>query len=423
MRKVYKISLNIISIMLVFLLLIACSYVKYLKTEQEEVALVLVDNGLSVNYLDGNLISTNGSQKEYKISVTNNSEDNLYYYIETNEINKSKKDIRYTLAENNKKINILETDYPENDEFLLSSIEIEPFSTHTYTLTILENIGSSLKANIKVGLEDAKEKDFGSTIVSDNEIKKEPLTKIGEEVAVTTEGLIELDDEEGISYYFRGSIPNNYVSFANFIWRIVKVNGDGSVKLILNNYLEEKVNYYDDNSEKTIEEKLNFLQSNVNKTLEDWYKYNLNGYEKYITTAKYCVDDSVVNSDGTNTYYLGYSRLLTDYNQVNNCLGNQYSSKIGLISADEAVFAGASKNGANTEFYMYTPGKDYSWWTLTPASNNNSAITYFEIDQTGILKNESTGNFYRGLKPVINLNKKTYVSGKGTLDNPYLIKE
>mgnify|MGYP003301165685 CR=1 FL=1 len=35
------------------------------------------------------------------------------------------------------------------------------------------------------------------------------------------------------TYYFRGNVTNNYVDFAGFTWRIVRINEDGSVRLIL----------------------------------------------------------------------------------------------------------------------------------------------------------------------------------------------
>ena len=40
-------------------------------------------------------------------------------------------------------------------------------------------------------------------------------------------------DDYGISYYYRGHIEDNYVNFAGMCWRIVRINGDGSIKLIL----------------------------------------------------------------------------------------------------------------------------------------------------------------------------------------------
>ena len=43
-------------------------------------------------------------------------------------------------------------------------------------------------------------------------------------------------DDYGISYYFRGNVQNNFVSFAGMCWRIVRITGDGSIKLTLYNY-------------------------------------------------------------------------------------------------------------------------------------------------------------------------------------------
>ena len=47
-----------------------------------------------------------------------------------------------------------------------------------------------------------------------------------------TDGLYMAEDDEGESYYYRGAVRNNYVSFAGFIWRIIRRNGDGSVRMI-----------------------------------------------------------------------------------------------------------------------------------------------------------------------------------------------
>ena len=50
--------------------------------------------------------------------------------------------------------------------------------------------------------------------------------------ATTDEGLFMAEDDEGESYYYRGAVKNNHVSFAGFIWRIIRRNGDGSIRLI-----------------------------------------------------------------------------------------------------------------------------------------------------------------------------------------------
>ena len=39
-------------------------------------------------------------------------------------------------------------------------------------------------------------------------------------------------DNYGTSYYYRGNVSNNYVYFAGFYWRIVRINGDSSVRII-----------------------------------------------------------------------------------------------------------------------------------------------------------------------------------------------
>ena len=41
------------------------------------------------------------------------------------------------------------------------------------------------------------------------------------------------NDDYGTSYYYRGNVIDNYVNFAGMCWRIVRIEGDGSVKLIL----------------------------------------------------------------------------------------------------------------------------------------------------------------------------------------------
>ena len=48
----------------------------------------------------------------------------------------------------------------------------------------------------------------------------------------TSDTVARAEDDEGTSYYYRGAVRNNYVSFAGFIWRIISRNGDGSVRLI-----------------------------------------------------------------------------------------------------------------------------------------------------------------------------------------------
>ena len=52
--------------------------------------------------------------------------------------------------------------------------------------------------------------------------------------STTTNTVFTTTDWKGTSYYFAGNPTDNWVQFAGFYWRIVRVNGDGSVRLIYN---------------------------------------------------------------------------------------------------------------------------------------------------------------------------------------------
>ena len=66
---------------------------------------------------------------------------------------------------------------------------------------------------------------------------KTPTTTPGLEISSSNESVLaSTADDYGTSYYFRGAVTNNFVEYANMCWRIVRVTGDGSIKLVLYNY-------------------------------------------------------------------------------------------------------------------------------------------------------------------------------------------
>ena len=51
--------------------------------------------------------------------------------------------------------------------------------------------------------------------------------------AEETDGYVcSASDAYGTSYYYRGNVTNNYVKFADKYWRIIRINGDGTVRVI-----------------------------------------------------------------------------------------------------------------------------------------------------------------------------------------------
>ena len=108
--------------------------------------------------------------------------------------------------------------------------------------------------------------------------------------ATTDEGLFMAEDDEGESYYYRGAVKNNYVSFAGFTWRIIRRNGDGSVRMI-----------YSGKSTTDTGEAVTIGNSGFNSKYWDptyvGYKYNedfelhenngTTGYDWFTNTSKY----------------------------------------------------------------------------------------------------------------------------------------
>ena len=118
-------------------------------------------------------------------------------------------------------------------------------ASHTYELKIYypkkatsqnANQGAAFSAHVEITSAKAPTVNtLAQTILAKNEVKA-PITTPGVAVSTASEALLaSTEDDYGTSYYFRGAVTNNYVEFANKCWRIVRVGGDGSVKLILHN--------------------------------------------------------------------------------------------------------------------------------------------------------------------------------------------
>ena len=58
------------------------------------------------------------------------------------------------------------------------------------------------------------------------------LTETELETDKSDKGLYQGTDDYGTTYYYRGNVKNNIVKFAGFYWQIVRINGDGSIRLI-----------------------------------------------------------------------------------------------------------------------------------------------------------------------------------------------
>ena len=238
------------------------------------------------------------------------------------------------------------------------------------------------------------------------------MTKVGEEISTSNEGLIKDQDDLGTTYYFRGNVGNNYVRFANLLWRIVRINGDDTVRLILNNLTDNVSNIY-------IEESTDFEYKNskLKEYLDIWFQDNIQEYESYISNNKYCSD---VNHNDVYVYQAN-TRLKVNNIPTFTCLGISYNSNIGLISADEVILAGGKIGVSNTNYYLYNSAIESEYFTMTASSGTEKSVKMFAVNSSGAVIEDIDASLFRGVRPVITLIKNVEVKGEGTIENPYEI--
>ena len=255
---------------------------------------------------------------------------------------------------------------------------------------------------------------FGDILLKNSPASDKTLTKVGSELATEDEGLIKSSDDIGVSYYFRGNVNNNYVSFSGLNWRIVRINGDGTVRMILDDVISTEANYYNTNATD-----FEYENSYITTALKNWLQDNLRSQTEILANAKFCND--TVHDEAYN--YAAYTRIITNKIPTLNCLGKSFNSDIGILSVDEVVLAGASPISPNQNYYLYNSKINDPWYTMSAARGNDISINMFMVDVNGSLKTNTVGNAYRKIRPVINLVKNVEVNGKGTIDEPYKILE
>ena len=257
-------------------------------------------------------------------------------------------------------------------------------------------------------------------------------------------------DDYGTSYYYRGGVEDNYVNFAGMCFRIVRIEGDGSTKLILEDRSAEcnsssyTGNWSDVN---TVEfgydsnNKADFL--NYSGGLADSLKSFQTTLEIKVGTGKslsdylkvddWCYDDTVASTDSDGTQYYGaYKRINIDKRPSLKCTGtklNKYKDNtdmyVGTLTADEMSFAGAT-GSTNYTYYLinnYAEDKQLSWWGLS--------LSYYNVESSGCdlafrLDDSSSSNGFINIdiysRPAITLKSNIQISkGNGTKSNPYTI--
>ena len=283
-------------------------------------------------------------------------------------------------------------------------------------------------------------------------------------------------DDYGTSYYFRGTPENNYVKFAGFYWRILRINGDGSIRMIYagdadvidssgnaatilaNGYDDSSTDYtqigtsaynssYNDNAyvgymygttgASTYEEThANTNNSTIKTVVDNWYKTNIEdaGYSSYINDTIFCSDRSFNTTNtgtgaGTSTtyyrWYLSSNGIRLTCTQQNDrftvddeVTGNgDLTYPVGLLTTDEAYLAGGYST-SNSGYYLYT-GNVY--WTMSPSNFGGSNANVRYVNSTGNVNFYTDVYYSYGVRPVLNLKPNSLTSGDGSASNPFLV--
>ncbi len=221
-------------------------------------------------------------------------------------------------------------------------------------------------------------------------------------------GVYTIDDE----LVYRGDDVDNYVSFNDQLWRIVKVDSEGDIKLVLAQRTDESYAWDDAyNSERSSNVGIttDYLHTSIRKTLNDYYEENFTTESK----AKIVSKDLCVG-----TYAQGDS-----FSTEKECSVLKEDEKIGLLNATDYKNASLSEN-CNTidsnecSNYNYLAVDSIYTWTLNASSENTYRV--LRLNKTLSWSNASTKI---KINPVIYITSKSVVStGEGTEESPYIIK-
>ena len=224
-------------------------------------------------------------------------------------------------------------------------------------------------------------------------------------------GLVKIDN----TYYFRGNPVNNYFKIDDYILRIVGINSDNSIKLaFVNNIIDNQFNEYSNKEETVV-----FNTSSAFQVLNTWYEENISKYDEYLVTKDYCVDTTYTKYYNQITYG-GNKRLFDEdspslvCNAGDHDYGGKYSSKVGILSADEASIIGFSSKFNNQNNYLFL-NKDtcisipysYYYGAYITVINKEGKISYTKVNNTC------------SMIPIININGHLTIKGEGTIDSPY----
>ena len=217
-------------------------------------------------------------------------------------------------------------------------------------------------------------------------------------------------DDYGTSYYYRGNVDNNYVKFAGFYWRILRMNGDGSIRMIyagdadvidaLPNKEEVLANGYNDANTGYAQIGTTDYNSRDNNNAYVGYMYGENIWKDIIseTTSSrslnsyyYYYADSYTFDTTTGTY------TLTNPTQAawNESLVGKYACRSNTAtSCTSMYYIDEYRNTYEGYTYIYSrTSTDTGYEEDNRTSRDTLTLASYNYYGTGYTFNKSTGRF------------------------------
>ena len=420
-----KIIILIILILISILTLIGSSYALLTKTFTSKKLSVEVGT-LKVDFTEGNAINLDNTKPmsdsdglnttHYTFTITNSGTIDSYYTISNEEDSNNTLDttyLKYKLVSNDgydsgiKRLKDIGTGtYRIVDErALLKSKSV----TYKLYLWISSDVPNSIQNKLyksKIIVNSTSNR-VGDTYCLDNGFTKlsdcmlvlnnhEQTTDIAKtnikakgtpdfsKTATTDEGLFMAEDDEGESYYYRGAVKNNYVSFAGFTWRIIRRNGDGSIRMI-----------YSGKSTTDTGEAVTIGKSQFNSKYWDptyvGYKFNEDfelhenngptGYECFTNTQKYNYGTGYTFDASTKKFTLtGTIKQLTWRDNYNEIVTSQLYSCL---------------NNSCNVVYKATGYQSDTIMTVIPISYSSKSLVTAQTNKTNSTIKTTIDNWYK----------------------------
>lgn len=258
--------------------------------------------------------------------------------------------------------------------------------------------------------------------------------------------MIQAGDDYGTGYYFRENVKNNYLNFAGMCWRIVRIEGDQSIKLILEDKYavcnddaftgnwddEDKIGSAYKPSEMSA-----FLFSDLSnfQTLLSNKIYNGKKISDFLKNDEWCFrNDLASEADEYGFFIYGSAkRLLTDKEPSLECSGTKLtkyadntSIYVGTLTADEIAFAGGTALSNNTNYYLingYAQSNNLDFLTLSYFSSSSERVQTFNLTSNGKISQYSEDEPNYVLRAAVTLLRTTpFIGGNGSIESPYVVE-